>query len=93
MADIHRIVADRGSLTHTIIHSVNLTDETDFICSQPLNDVVFLGCTLQPKALAHINACGSLVFPEMKLLPYKTFRSTLYTPDELMEGYKATEKG
>jgi hypothetical protein len=64
-----------------------LMEETDYLCKIPIADSIFLGCKLQEKAIAHIQASGGVVFPDFSAFPYKAFRSNLYTPEELMAGY------
>jgi predicted Rossmann-fold nucleotide-binding protein len=48
----------------------------------------FLGCALTAKAEAHIRTTGGTIFPDFRGLPFNAYRSSLYTVEELMEGYE-----
>ncbi len=48
-----------------------------------LGGAVFLGCHLTASVLARAQAAGAIVFPPIEGLPFRPYRSGLYTPDEL----------
>lgn len=48
---------------------------------------LLLGCSLDPADLVDATARGALVFPELPGLPYRCFRSRLYTVAELYAGF------
>jgi predicted Rossmann-fold nucleotide-binding protein len=51
---------------------------------------VWLGCRFStPELLAGLRARGAIIFPHFDDLPYRAYRSALYSVDELMEGYEA----
>lgn len=51
-------------------------------------DVVFLGCLFPDvETESMLRRRGALIFPEISCLPFDPFRSSLYTWEELMEGY------
>jgi len=50
-------------------------------------DACFLGCKLAPEVERHIQTTGGVIFPAFVGIPFHAYRASLYTPDELMEGY------
>ena len=44
-----------------------------------------MGCQAEPDLLADLTRRGALIFPTLPGLPYKAFRTELYTVDELFE--------
>ena len=58
------------------------------LTSLPALGAYFLGCALSQKAEAHIRRTGGTIFPDFRGLPFNAYRSSLYTVEELMEGYE-----
>jgi predicted Rossmann-fold nucleotide-binding protein len=48
---------------------------------------LFLGCGLNDAAARQILKTGGLFFPDIKHLPYKPFRGSLYTRETLFDGF------
>ena len=60
------------------------------VLSQPIaaaDNCVFLGCTFGPRFAAVVTRHHALVFPSLPEKIYKPFRSSLYSVDELFDGY------
>ncbi|WP_433266146.1 LOG family protein [Actinosynnema sp. CS-041913] len=53
----------------------------------PLDGALFLGCVLPPSGQRRADAAGALVFPNIPDVPYSVYRSALYTPAELFDGF------
>ncbi|CCH35348.1 hypothetical protein ABZ816_12135 [Actinosynnema sp. NPDC047251] len=53
----------------------------------PLDGALFLGCLLSPSGQRRADAAGALVFPNIPDVPYRVYRSALYTPAELFAGF------
>ncbi len=72
--------------SHSVIQGLNLSsfDFTDVQC----DNTVFLGCEF-PTSMApcELYDRGAIVFPALDHLPYKPYRGSLYTRDELMQGW------
>lgn len=68
------------------MQSVDLTDRTRQLLDLDTAGSVFLGCPMQPEALAKVRADGAMVFPPVPNLPFDPYRGLLYTPDQLFEG-------
>ncbi|HET9140525.1 hypothetical protein, partial [Actinophytocola sp.] len=52
-----------------------------------LDGAVLLGCVLSEASTRRAEAGGALLFPTIPDVPYQVYRSTLYTPAELFEGF------
>ncbi|WTL50620.1 LOG family protein [Streptomyces sp. NBC_01497] len=75
-----------GALGGYRVQSVDLTDRTRQLLDLDTAGSVFLGCPMQPEALAKVRADGAMVFPPVPNLPFDPYRGLLYTPDQLFEG-------
>lgn len=76
-------VALTGSFAGYRVQAVDLTDRTFALLVADTTQAVFLGCPMEPQALAHVRAGGALVFPPVPHLPFDPYRTTLYSPTEL----------
>ncbi len=79
-------VALTGSFAGCRVQAVDLTERTFALLVTDTSRAVFLGCPMEPQALAHVRAGGALVLPPDPDLPFDPFRSTPYGPDELYAG-------
>ncbi|MFF7159553.1 LOG family protein [Streptomyces sp. NPDC008139] len=79
-------VALSGSFAGYRVQAVDLTDRTFALLVTDTSQAVFLGCPMEPQALAHVRAGGALVFPPVPDLPFDPYRGALYSPDELYAG-------
>ncbi len=77
-----------GAHATLVIQELDLTGRTAALLERGGDGLVLLGCRLDAAALAHVQATGGLVFPPMPALPFRPYRAALYTPDELMVGYR-----
>ncbi|NUT91516.1 MAG: hypothetical protein HOY78_05740 [Saccharothrix sp.] len=62
-------------------------DLADVDLRVPLDGALFLGCELSPATRRRADAAGALVFPNIPDVPYQVYRSSLYTPAELFDGF------
>lgn len=76
-----------GDLRDVAIQGLDLRERTDALLGVDVFCAFFLGCTLEPEALAALQSGGACVFPRFEDLPVRAFRPTLYTAAELYEGY------
>ncbi|WNI19825.1 LOG family protein [Actinacidiphila sp. ITFR-21] len=79
-------VAVTGSFAGYRVQAVDLRDRTFALLVAQTSQAVFLGCPMEPQALAHVRAGGALVFPPVPELPFDPYRAALYAPGELYEG-------
>lgn len=87
--DFDAFVASHTSLRDVALQGLDLTTRTAKLRGLDVEASFFLGCELEPEALAAVTAGGACVFPRFADLPVRPFRSTLYSADELYEGYVA----
>ncbi|WP_329373843.1 LOG family protein [Streptomyces sp. NBC_00669] len=88
-------VALGGSFADCRVRAVDLTSRTFALLVTDTSEAVFLGCPMEPQALAHVRAGGALVFPPVPGLPFDPYRAAPYRPEELYAdlaegGYAAT---
>lgn len=79
-----------GSLQHVVVQGLDLTGDpaNEALTSVDAEDACFLGCRLTDEAKQHIRETGGTTFPAFVGLPFNPYRGSLYTPNELMEGYE-----
>ncbi|WP_103026907.1 LOG family protein [Salinibacter altiplanensis] len=85
-----RHIEHERSLKNTAVQGVDLTaaDAEATLTSVSAEDACFLGCTLSDAAEEHVRETGGTVFPGFVGVPFRPYRSSLYTPAELMDGYE-----
>ena len=83
-------IEETQSLRDVVVQGLDLTDEatTAALTSVPAEDACFLGCRFTDAAETHVRTTGGTIFPAFVGLPFNPYRSSLYTPDELMAGYE-----
>jgi len=75
-------------LRGALLTGLDLTDPADDrLLRTALDGAVLLGCTLSPVTARRAEAAGALLFPVIPELPYEVYRTSLYTPEELFEGF------
>jgi len=85
--DFDAFVASHTSLRDVALQGLDLTERSATLQGLDVEASFFLGCELAPEALASVTAGGACVFPRFADLPVRPFRSSLYTAEELYEGY------
>lgn len=78
--------ASRGALAGYRLQSVDLTGRTAVLLATDTSGAVFLGCPMEPEALAKVRDDGAMVFPPVPGLPFDPYRGSLYSPDQLFDG-------
>ncbi|HMB90152.1 MAG TPA: hypothetical protein VKP65_04850 [Rhodothermales bacterium] len=83
-----RVESGHG-LHHVVVQGLDLTgpDVEEAILEVSAYDSFFLGCRMTPRLQQHIRLSGGTIFPVFEELPFNPYRSSLYTPEELMMGY------
>ena len=87
---LRRHIAQEESLRNTAVQGIDLTapDIDAALTSVSAEDACFLGCELSEAAEEHVRETGGTVFPGFVGVPFRPYRSSLYTPAELMDGYE-----
>ncbi|MEV4311956.1 hypothetical protein [Actinocrispum sp. NPDC049592] len=75
-----------GDLRDAVLIGLDLTND-DELLRTAMDGAVLLGTELSPKARRQAEAAGALLFPAIPDLPYQVYRTRLYTPAELFEGF------
>ena len=89
--DILETYLENGNkLNNIVFQSLDLSEYTLQLLSHSLENCIFLGCKIDPGIVDEIIYKGALVFPPLIKIPYRAFRNSLYSPEELLEGF---EKG
>jgi len=77
------------TLKNVVVRGIDLTDPAveATLTSRPAEDACFLGCRLSEAAEQHVRETGGTIFPGFVGVPFNPYRTALYTPEELMDGY------
>lgn len=83
-----------GMLDDVVVQGLDLRDPE---LEEALLDVsaagaVFLGDRMSTRLDHHIRATGGTIFPSFEDVPFRPYRSSLYTPHELMDGYERGDR-
>ena len=76
-----------NSLVATACQALDLTERSWRLMEADVRGAFFLGCRVEPTVVEYLNNQCAFVFPAMDGLPFRPFRSTLYTAEELYESY------
>ncbi|MDA7506177.1 hypothetical protein N9124_00065 [bacterium] len=86
------LLRQKGQLNCCVIQGLDLSKADLDWKKVSCEGAIFLGCQFPPKiGVCELTEMGALVFPEFKGLPYHSYRSQLYTREELMDGWSADE--
>lgn len=80
-----RVEHGAHSLTGWQIQSVDLAD-CDCLSAVDVAGALFVGCTFDPGEEEAVRHRGGMVFPQVPETPVDSYRTELYTPDELFDG-------
>jgi predicted Rossmann-fold nucleotide-binding protein len=81
-----RLDAGATSMAGWRLSSLDLTDQADVLADIDVAGATFLGCTLREGAAESLGERGALVLPTLRSVSLNTYRTTLYTPDDLYDG-------
>ncbi len=74
-------------LRHTVIQGLDLRKTYIDWSKAKVSDAVFFGCSLTDADAKLLVKQGATLFPRLSNRPYNPYRSALYTPGELREGF------
>ena len=87
-------VRAHGSLRGQVIQELDLRGDADLLRSISGAEAAFLGCNLDPETVVHLYKTGADLFPPLSsALPFRPYRSGLYTVEELYEGFDPAVPG
>ncbi len=85
---LERHIKEGKCLRNVVFQGLDLRGHTEVLRSSALENSIFLGCTLTPESTDDALEKGALVFPKLNSKPFNSYRNSLYSPEELIEGYE-----
>lgn len=87
-------LAKVGNLQRVVVQGLDLTGAfiEAALFAVSADEAHFLGCQLSTPVKEHIRKTGGTIFPVFEDLPFNPYRASLYTPDELMQGYEQGDR-
>jgi len=83
-----------GQLRGQVVQELDLRDDGELLRSISGAEAAFLGCTLDAETVVHLYRTGADLFPPLSTeLPFRPYRSGLYTVEELYEGFDPAVPG
>jgi predicted Rossmann-fold nucleotide-binding protein len=82
-----------GHMRNVVLQGLDLRphDYAVAVKSVSAEDACFLGCRMAPSTEDHVRESGGTIFPAFTGVPFHPYRGSLYTTEELMEGYRRGE--
>lgn len=74
-------------LARTVFQDLDLRPYTHRLFASDVAGTVFLGCRFEPGVPPLLEERGAICFPSLPELPYRLYRSSLYTWKTLFDGY------
>jgi predicted Rossmann-fold nucleotide-binding protein len=92
--ELRRHIETTGHLDNAVVQGLDLRTDGlgDAVRSVSAENACFLGCKLAPEVETHIQQSGGIIFPAFVGVPFNAYRAALYTPNELMDGYKRGDR-
>ncbi|MDG4946679.1 hypothetical protein NMK71_09645 [Weeksellaceae bacterium KMM 9713] len=78
---------ENKDLTDLVIQGINFRNEKIDWSQFVYENTTFLSCAFNRNQATEVISHGAIVYPKFKNLPYNPNRNTLYTYQELLEGY------
>lgn len=76
------------SLSNTVVFDVNINKYKNIILRTSVDYAYFFGCNMDNQLKNYILNNNGVIYPSItKIIPFKIFRTNLYTPQELLDGY------
>lgn len=84
-------IQEHGHLRGQVVQELDLREDGNLLRSVEGAQAAFLGCLLDPETVVHLYRTGADLFPPLSsALPFRPYRSGLYSVDELYEGFDPT---
>ena len=83
-------IESHGHMRNVVAQGLDLRPDAyaAAVRSVSAEDACFLGCRMAPSTEDHVRESGGTIFPAFTGIPFHPYRASLYTTDELMEGYR-----
>ena len=82
----HALSNGRG-FENAVLQGLDLSSVEDAFRGTTVQGAAFLGCHMSPETTFSLIARGALVFPRLEGLQFNPYRPTLYSADELFDGF------
>lgn len=94
-AELQAFIRTHGHLRGQVVQELDLRDDGELLRSISGDQAAFLGCRLDADTLMHLYGSGADLFPPLdhRTLPFRPYRSGLYTVDELYAGFDPEQPG
>ena len=90
-SELVQLLQQQSNVDGAVLQNLDLRGLEQELRQARPKDNVLLGCRFDPKTIELFQA--PLVFPSMRNLPFKPYRSMLYSPEELMGDYRVGQPG
>jgi predicted Rossmann-fold nucleotide-binding protein len=80
-----RMAAGATTLSGWRLRSLDLSERSGDLARCQVAGATFLGCSFAPQVAHRVESGGALVLPALPDVPVDTYRSRLYTPEELYD--------
>ncbi|MEM7050592.1 MAG: hypothetical protein AAF604_13080 [Acidobacteriota bacterium] len=87
--ELDHLIARGEDLADHVFQGLDLRGREHLFRDRDLRGTVFLGCRFDQ---APSPASGAILLPTLPDLPYRPYRGTLYSPEELLAGYDRQRK-
>lgn len=87
IGSLDQLLAALPDLRGQVVQHVDTTQASIDWAKAQLDDSAFLGCQFSKADRQTIRERGGLLFPPFSEKPYKPYRASLYTVNELMDGF------
>ena len=74
-------------LAPACVQSLDLSDYDAALMSMEAPGSIFLGCRINRRAALRLIETGAVIMPNREDFPFHTHKSSLYTPEQLFEGF------
>ncbi len=93
VARLVNYIETHGHMRNLVVQGLDLRsdDHAAAVRSVPAEDACFLGCRMAQSTEDHVRESGGTIFPAFTGIPFHPYRGSLYTTEELMEGYRRGE--
>jgi predicted Rossmann-fold nucleotide-binding protein len=87
-------IREHGHLHGQVVQELDLREDGELLRSISGAEAAFLGCNLDADTVVHLYRSGADLFPPLSTeLPFRPYRSGLYTIEELYEGFDPAVSG
>ena len=91
--DLQQALNANTSWSNVLVQNLDLTPWIEQLLQQSIAGIVILGAGMSEPDAGRLVSAGALVFPALPQLPYRPYRTRLYTAEELYRGFDPAKSG